>query len=234
MLTPFFQITICNSPQCLWRIYIQTVRISTSLWKVSTSGLWGILDGLQKRKRSKVWRKLGMFVLSMREFTAAPVTHEWIQWMNGVWRCLLRCHIPQWSGLLGILIMTLWLIIPYRKMISLALLTPHESQSDKYDISSFRIDYLKLNFMCTLCVCFLVLISMTYCLLMHIHALRPVTQFFCLDHCKYFSLPACVQTKQKNNFFVIQPCYYCSSSLVTKLCPHHWILLGFSWWNTAP
>lgn len=68
-----------------------------------------------------------------------------------------------------------------------------------------------------MCVCLCVLMSMTYCLLMQVCALCPVTQLFCSDHCKHFSRLACAQTKQKNNFFMIQPCCYCSSSLVTKL-----------------
>lgn len=74
------------------------------------------------------------------------------------------------------------------------------------------------------------LISMTYCLLMHICAWRSVTQLLCSAHCKHFSCLACTQAKQKNNFFMIQPFCY-SSSLVTKLSLSPLIL--FSWWTIA-
>lgn len=74
------------------------------------------------------------------------------------------------------------------------------------------------------------LISMTYCLLMHIYALCPVTQLSCSDHCKQFSCLARTQAKQKNNFFMIHP-FCCSSSLVNKLSLLP--LIFFSWQTIA-
>lgn len=73
-----------------------------------------------------------------------------------------------------------------------------------------------------------------FCL--YVCALCAVNQLFCSNRRKHFSLLAFAQTKQKNNFFMIQPCCYCPSSLVTKLSLSfsQLILMGFSWVKYSP
>lgn len=71
---------MCNLFHCLWCIDIEAMWISNiseeneHIWSVNAPQ--GIVDRLQKGRRSKVWRRQRMFVLSMREFAAAPVAHE--------------------------------------------------------------------------------------------------------------------------------------------------------------
>lgn len=82
-------------------------------------------------------------------------------------------------------------------------------------IADFKVSVCTCAHVC-LFVCFNTHWLMT-CLWTRAHC-EPWPSFFILARCKHFFFLACSQTKQQNNFFMIQPCCYCSSSLVTKLC----------------